>query len=409
MTNARTLSHHARDERGSALVISIVAMSLMLMLGLATIALTDQQTRQSGVERVRESSFNLAEGALQQQSFLLGGKGWPRLAADALPPECTLSSSPTVTTNRRCPTPSSLVTATGAGSFNELDYQGGAVWTTKVRDNSAVNNQVYTSAIDSPTVPRYDANADGFIWVKSSATLKGKTRTIVALLKRDPIPIFLPKAVLVSGALEIGQGGQPGVITTDATTKPVLRCPAYGGDCADYDPATDKKPSQIVPDAVDYNPSLGNRIPDSTLQQLIDTATTYTSCPAEAQLSGVVVIDVPDTTACSYQSNAVINSPSSPGIVIMKRGTLELRGTAQFYGMLLHLNLEGRDASVSGTEQCIKITGTNNIYGGIVIEGKCGTYINGNARLNFSPNNLNFSVTGVAGLVQNTWRELPPT
>ena len=151
------------DERGSALVISMIAMSLMLMLGLATLALTDQQTRQSGVERIRESSFNLAEGALQQQSFLLGGKGWPRTSADALPVECTMSSDPALAANARCPTPSSLVDAAGAGAYDETDARSGASWSTKVRDNSAVNNQVYTDAIDSPTVPRYDANGDGFI------------------------------------------------------------------------------------------------------------------------------------------------------------------------------------------------------------------------------------------------------
>ena len=407
MINAPTIRHRIRDERGSALVIAMTAMGLMLMLGLASLALTDQQTRQSAIERHRESSFNLAEGALQQQSFLLGGRGWPKLAIHALPASCTPASNPGNPANSRCPTPSSLAGAGANNAFDEIDYESGVVWTTKVRDNSAVNNQIYTAAIDADTVPRYDANQDGFMWVKSTATVQSRTRTIVALLKRDPIPIFLPKGVLVSGALEIGQGGQPGVISTDTTSAPVLRCPGYGDPCADYEPATNHKPAQIVPDSVQYNASLGNRVPDSTLQQLLDSATTYTSCPSLTQLAGIVVIDVPDVTRCTYEGNGAINTAASPGIVIMKRGTLELRGTAQFYGMLMHLNLAERDASVAGTENCIQINGTNNIYGGVIIEGKCGTYINGNARLTYSPNNLNFSVTGVAGLVQNTWRELP--
>lgn len=409
MIDASTVPHDIRDERGSALVIAMIAMGMMLMLGLATLALTDQQTRQSGVERFRESSFNLAEGALQQQSYLLGGRGWPKLASDALPVSCTLGSDPSDPLNRRCPTPTSLVTAAGGGAYDEIDYKSGVVWTTKVRDNSAVNNQIYTDAIDSDTVPRYDANGDGFIWVKSTAKVGDRPRTIVALLKRDPIPIFLPKGVLVAGALEIGQGGQPGVITSDTTSKPTLRCPGYGDPCADYEPAKPpNKPAQIVPDSVEYNASPGNRIPDSTLQQLLESGTTYSDCPSEAQLSGVVVIDVPDTKVCSYQSNAIFNTSTVPGIVIMKRGTLEFKGTAQFYGMLVHLNLGLRDASVvPQPDACIRISGTNNVYGGIVVEGKCGAYISGNARLNYSPNNLNFSVTGVAGLVQNTWRELP--
>ena len=73
--------------------------------------------------------------------------------------------------------------------------------------------------------------------------------------------------------------------------------------------------------------------------------------------------------------------------------------------MLLHLN----EANRAGTPACIQVTGTFDIQGGVAVEGLCGFYIQGNARLAFSPNALNFSVTGVAGLVQNTWRELPPS
>lgn len=409
MSIAQIVRGRGRAEHGSALVISMVAMSLMLMLGLATLAMTDQQTRESAVERVRESSFNLAEGALQQQSFLLGGRGWPRTAADALPETCTLSSDPSAAANARCPTPGSLVTAAGTGAYDEIDFKSGATWTTKVRDNSAVNNQVYTDAIDSPSVPRYDANGDGFIWVKSTATVGSKTRTLVALLKRDPIPIFFPKAVLTAGALTIGQGGQPGVITTDATTKPVLRCASYGSPCADYETAKPKKDSQVIPDSVVYDPSFPNRLPSTTLQQLRDSAVVYTSCPTEEQLRGMLLVELPsDGDNCSYLSNAVFNSPSDPGMIIFTRGSFELRGTAQYYGALLHLNEGMRDAGATPAPgPCITINGTNNIFGSIIVEGKCGAYINGSARLSYAPNSLNFSVTGVAGLVQNTWRELP--
>ena len=409
MSIVRTLHGRGTDERGSALVISMVAMSLMLMLGLATLSMTDQQTRQSGVERVREASFNLAEGALQQQSFLLGGRGWPRIASDALPEICTLSSDPTDPANARCPTPASLVTAAGTGAYDEIDFKSGATWSTKVRDNAAVNDQVYTDAIDSPTVPRYDANGDGFIWVKSASTVGTKTRTLVALLKRDPIPIFFPKAVLTAGALTIGQGGQPGVITTDATTKPVLRCPSYGSPCADYEPAKPKKDSQITPDSVVYDPSFPNRLPATTMQQLRDSAVRYTSCPTEEQLQGMLMVELPsDGDSCSYLSNTVFNSPSEPGMIIFTRGSFELRGTAQYYGALLHLNEALRDAGATPAPQpCVTINGTNNIFGSIIVEGNCGVYINGSARLTYAPNSLNFSVTGVAGLVQNTWRELP--
>lgn len=394
----------ARDERGSALFIAIVAMGLMLMLGLTTLSLTDQQTRQSGVERVRESAFNLAEGALQQQSFLLGGRGWPKTATDALPAQCDQQSDPALPVNTRCPAPASLVTAAGGGAYQGQDYGPGVTWKTYVRDNVSTSPQQYTSAVESR--PRWDADADGFIWVRSTATIRGRTRTIVALLKRDPIPILMPKAVLVAGSLSVGQNGQSPVIVTNATTPPVLRCDASNPNCAAYIKSGGKKDPQIAPDQVTYNPSFPNLVPTDTVEKLVDSAKLFTSCPTEAQAQGLVVIDVPDTVTCRFTSNAVFNSPSNPGLIIMRRGTLEFAGSGQFYGMLLHLNEGGRKAN---QEQCIRIPGTVDVYGGIVIEGACGMYITGNARLTFDPNKLNFSVTGVAGLVQNTWRELPPS
>jgi len=400
MSHVRTLARRGADETGSALFVAMIAMSLMLMMGLATIALTDQQTRQSGVERVRESSFNLAEGALQQQSYLLGGKGWPKKVTDALPDSCGQTSTAT-----GCPTPSALVTSTGTGAYEGIDYKSSAVWTTYVRDNTMANPRQYTTAVDSQ--PRWDADGNGEIWVRSTATVGGKKRVIVALLKRDPIPILLPKAVLVAGSLAVGQNGQSPVITSDATTLPVLRCDPAAATCADYIKSGDKKDPQISPDTVTYNPSFPPLVPADTVDKLVESTTPFTSCPTEAQVAAteIAVIDVPESTRCTFTGNTVYHSASKPGIIIMRRGTLELAGTGKFYGMLLHLN----EANRVGTPACIQVTGTFDIQGGVAVEGLCGFYIQGNARLAFSPNALNFSVTGVAGLVQNTWRELPPS
>lgn len=383
-----------RQERGSALIVAIVSMTLMLMLGLAALAMTDQQTRQSGVERVRESSFNLAEGALQQQSFLLGGKGWPKAVTDALPAECTIASA--VAT--RCPTPSALV---GGGAYNTVDYATAASWTTYVRDNTVANPQVYTDAVAAR--PTWDSDANGYMWVRATATVRGKTRTIVALLKRDPIPVALPRAVLVAGGLNIPQNGQSGVITTDATTPVVLRCNSYGGTCNESN--SGQGSSQIEPNNVSYT---GNSQPAfiaaDIITKIADSATTYTTCPTEAQIQGLVVINPSSNSVeCDITGNTAHNSLTSPGVLVMRKGTLNYRGNGPFYGLIIHLN-EGNNGP---TTKCIDINGTPNIIGGIIIEGSCGFELNGNARLAFSAAAFKLSVTGVAGLVQNTWRELP--
>lgn len=408
MSPAPPAAHATAGERGSALVVAIVVVSLMLSLGLTTLAMTDQQTRQSGVERMRESSFNLAEGALQQQSFLLGGKGWPKAASPAPPSSCGQTS-----TSSFCPTPSALVGAGGA--YDGPDYGAGASWTTFVRDNMAVNSQVYDPAAfaSAPAQPTWDANGDGYIWVKATATVgqtataAGKTRVLVALLKRDPIPIGLRKASLVAGGLTIPQSGQTNVITTDSSTPVVLRCDGYGGTCNSSN--TGSGVSQISPIAPQYTGrNQQSYTPGDALERIIDSATTYTpssssNCPSAAQLTGMVVIaPTSNSINCKYTGNTAYNSAAAPGILIMRTGTLELAGNGPFFGVILHLNEQGAER----TTRCVDVTGTPDITGGIIVEGNCGFRMNGNARLIYDPNMWNFSVTGVAGLVQNTWREL---
>jgi Tfp pilus assembly protein PilX len=76
------MSTKIRDERGWAVVTAIFVMTLMVSLGLASFAFVDTETRQSGNERVNESSFNLSEGALGSQAFVMAGK-WPGSASTA--------------------------------------------------------------------------------------------------------------------------------------------------------------------------------------------------------------------------------------------------------------------------------------------------------------------------------------
>ena len=59
------------DERGTAIVMAIVLMTMMVAVGLAAYSVVDTQQTESMRERQRESSFNLAEAALNSQSFVL--------------------------------------------------------------------------------------------------------------------------------------------------------------------------------------------------------------------------------------------------------------------------------------------------------------------------------------------------
>jgi hypothetical protein len=213
--------------------------------------------------------------------------------------------------------------------------------------------------------------------------------------------------VLVAGSLDVGQNGQGSVITTTGPA-PILRCTA-GPTCADYQAATKNKPPQVNPDSVTYDPSYPGVLPPDQIQHLLDLAAsnTYTSCPTEAQLTAdVVVIDLPSPTmTCKVTGNATINSSAHPGIIIMTQGILELAGGNTIYGVIYHLNRAGW---TSANPDLVQITGTPNIIGGIIVEGQGGVFLSGNARLTYDPNIFpKLQTAGAAGLVQNTWRELP--
>ena len=80
------------DERGNVLAIATILLTMMMMIGLASASVVDNQSGQSAKERVRESTFNLTEGVLTSQTYVLGrlGSGTP---AKPFPNTCTPATS----------------------------------------------------------------------------------------------------------------------------------------------------------------------------------------------------------------------------------------------------------------------------------------------------------------------------
>src|SRR6185312_11375690 len=92
-----------------------------------TYAYVDSQTQETGRERVRETSFNVGEGLLGSQVFVLS-RSWPGTAAEAYPTSCG------TTAHAKCPDGASLVAA-----FGGADVAKGVVWQTRVLDNRLDN------------------------------------------------------------------------------------------------------------------------------------------------------------------------------------------------------------------------------------------------------------------------------
>ena len=115
--------------------------------------------------------------------------------------------------------------------------------------------------------------------------------------------------------------------------------------------------------------------------------------------------------SCSYGDSAppapgqsvCCNTPSTPGFFIVERGTLAIGGNIIWNGVIYAVNKQNTSDTVVST------SGTSLILGGVIVDGK-GRVSAGASGLNidFEPNAFaGLTSPGTAGVVQNTWRELP--
>ncbi len=139
--------------------------------------------------------------------------------------------------------------------------------------------------------------------------------------------------------------------------------------------------------------------------QTASPPTYYTSCPP-TYTGTVVFIDVSASTVCSDTNSATYNSDAEPGIIIMPRGRMDdIKGT--YYG-IIYL---GNEQNSSGP--LLSFGANAEVFGGVAIDGP-GRLVVGQASgprpvINFRDSAFNPLATfGTTGLVQNTWRELPP-
>ena len=425
---------HAGQD-GWALVTAIILLSIMMGSTLALAAYLDTQTQNTGRERVRESAFNLAEAALNQQVWGMGRpQMWPGAVGNAYP-ACNQAS-----TSSFCPTPTQL-----KKFIPTPDADPGVTWDTRVIDNndpaaacdttgSTSNPYVsfYNDSVLKNSAYRYDCNKDGFVWVRAQATMRNRTRTLVALVRQEPQSEDFPRAAVLAGAMTFtnsGGNGQKTFIVPGTTTAGVVgvRCDPAGpnqpclgysycypdsGSCQ-YDSSTH---TAISPWAVTPNYPTKPAIDADALQRFIDDAhskgTYYTTCPTD--LTGnPVVIDI--HTACQVDAgNAVFNTQTKPGFVIILNAdsSLQIAKNSIYWGILYHRNqpTAGLPGGSNGT--LINLgPGCAQVLGGVIIDGP-GRLVAGSCgdQITFVDSAYdNIKTIGAAGIIQNTWREIRGT
>lgn len=399
-----------RDDGGWVLLTSVMLLSAMFVLSTAVVQIVDVQSGQAKRQRVRETAFNLAEAALNAQIFSLS-RDWPGAgSATNQYPNCTGASGST-----RCPSNAQVVSLIPSGEA------ASATWGTTVRDNGGASAATFYQDSTVLAQPGYDANGDGQVWVRATATAEGKTRTLIGLIRAEQQEEDIPHAALITGRLDISNMGNKIIIDASAGSglpTAMVRCtPVLGeltsclGHPIGLGPIGNTLAAlntylgrQLSPNVTTTGYTGGAAMTPEARARLRATAiadgTYYASCPPN--LAGhVVYIAAGD---CSYTGNTTYNTAANPGVVLMESGSLYIGGTVNYNGILYHANLG------NSTGTAITIQGNATIIGGVLVDGP-GLTIAGSSKTNIqlSPNAFRaVSSYGAAGVVQNTWREIRP-
>jgi hypothetical protein len=409
------LNARLRAEGGYAVLTAILLMTIMLGSSLAVVSYVDTETHQSKVGRNRETSFNLAEAALNAQVYALSldwpgpGRGNQGERFDPCLP---------TTGGAHCPDNARLMSL-----FPTPDTAAGATWKTEVRDNVAAAPTFYSDGFTA-SQPGYDANGDNMVWVRSEATTRGKKRILVTLVRAETQFEDIPHAGVITGRLTFSNRGSNGdkqfVDPGTSTLGVATRCnPDTDKDVAcvglaENDPSVKNKDTGFY-DAIHtgiqpytYSPDYASpqAMSSDSLSRLVDTAkrygTYYTSCPPN--LSGsVVVLDMHGS--CDKQGNVTYNTPQSPGMLILLNSDsmLSFAGGVTFNGVIYHANLP----APGSTAVLVALSGSSRVNGGIIIDGQGALDMQGSSFMSFDDDAFgSVRSIGSAGIVQNTWREL---
>lgn len=407
----RLLDRVRSEQDGNILVIAITMVSLMLLMGSSALSIVDTQTDVAKEERQHESSFNLAEGVLNAQAFVLARRGTGDAGASEFPESCVHG-----TTHPLCPNEEQLARSYSPAVQNDYDDNTG--WTTRVRDNP---NGTYYSAAEVDAAARYDLNDDRQLWVSAEATVRGRSREIVALIRVEDRPVTFPSYALLGGAFETSNNGRKTIVdASDPTSLGIaVRClgePDKNSDCLGYDPNKDQlDPPEAYTTGVPDVPAISSDDLQALEEYAKGNGTYYTSCPGPNPNGAVVIVESGD---CSFNNSSpaapgaskCCNSPTKPGLLIVKCGTVSLGGNIEFYGIVYVPNKQSpTDVDDCSSGNVVTTAGTALISGGVIIDGD-GRMFAGSSGSNIVFNPLAFQnvrAAGTAGIVQNTWREVP--
>jgi hypothetical protein len=396
-----------RDERGWALVTSVLVSTLLFGVVLGGVTLVDAEQREAAQDRRSDTRFNLAESALNEQTFSLSGPSWPKLQVQARP-VCS------GTGGLGCPDDAAL-----RALHTSPDTVANTTWRTEVRDNGNGAQTFYSDALTAAE-PGYDRNGDDKVWVRAQASVNGRARALVALVQITRRQVTVPFYALIAGALINTNSGNKVIIDPrgdsaiaadvgvrcdpQATPSEICLAHEYGRSSSMDDFLDGRIATQIPGVRPKTNLPLADLISDADREALKATAkaagTWYATCPPGAIPAGEIVYF--ETCSEIYQANGTVNSSTQPGMLIVERGTLTLRGTLVFHGLIYHANL------AESTGVVVDVGGDVEVVGGVLVDGLARVAAGSSKRnLTLNAKAYDVRVPEESTTIQSTWREIP--
>jgi Tfp pilus assembly protein PilX len=404
-----------RSSDGSALVVAVTLLAVMVVGGLAMMTLADGQQRQSRRSSVREAAFTVSEAALDAQVSRLTQR-WPLSQATAYPAACDPT---TFTQSSSCPDPAVLTTA-----FQAVDEAnprcGGATaqWRTTVRDNGGAATASYKTATVAAQ-PTYDANGDGMLWVRSEGRAQCRLRTLTTMVRANEIAVAFPRVTIAANWFwttnqgrkvivdTVGSYAQPASIRPNiATAQPApvrVRCTApTPSPCVKVEANKGQISGSAVQVGAMQSPAMSDNDVSSLKARARALGTYYAPGTCPANLTGLLVY-LEDATGCPAYNGG--NTAAAPGVTVVGKGTLAVGGNRVFYGVIYARNEQLSSGAV------VNVQGTAAIQGSVVVDG-AGGVVAGSSATNvvFDPRALSLiRGLGDAAPVPGTWREIGPS
>jgi Tfp pilus assembly protein PilX len=405
-----------RAEGGFALISAVMLLFILLGLGAGLVYYSNGQQHAATGEQTREMAFELAEAALNAQVGQLSRK-WPANATEALPERCTAATS---TATNGCPEPAIIKGAfsaypAGTCAAGATEPWGSPVtnsWTTYVRED-AEGSQIFNSAT-AEGLPRWDAEGRGKLWVRAVGVVACHVVSLVTLVSRQLVSIPFPKDAAEGNWFRITNKGKK-VIVNRAGEPPasqpgevVMRCTGRAeGTCEEWAPEKE----QISPAPVKGTPAPEQLLNESQLESLKALAqsngTFYSGAAGNCPSGSLPSVNGFPTyiEGCGELkfTTGVGNSAASPGLLILADGTLELKGNAEYFGVIYAHNAQKSSGAI------VTLGGTATVWGAIDVDGNGGIeFGSSKANLIYEPKAIG-SIVGSAGATptRNTFRVLP--